>query len=351
MLFRQLFDAASSTYSYLLADESAREAVLIDPVFEQVTRDTALVRELDLTLLYTLETHVHADHVTAGWLLRDSMGSRIGISRRSGARGADVLLDDGDLVRFGALSLRILSTPGHTSGCVTFVTNDERAAFTGDALLIRGAGRTDFQEGDSVVLFHSIRDRIFALPDDCLIYPGHDYAGRTVTTVAEEKRFNPRAGGDANERDFALYMQNLKLSHPKKIDVAVAANLRCGEPESGSPSDRPEWGPVIMTYAGIPEIDPAWVAEHRDVLAVVDVREADELAGPERRIDGSLHVPLGSLSARLSEIPVDRPVVLVCRSGRRSAHATTILRQAGRMDCANMQGGMLRWRGLGLPVR
>ena len=185
VLFRQLFDLASSTYTYLLADEATREAVLIDPVFEQFTRDRALVRELGLSVRYTLETHVHADHVTAAWRFRDALGSRIVLSARSGAEGADVYAADGDTVTVGAVTLAARATPGHTDGCTTWVTADERAAFTGDALLIRGAGRTDFQQGDPRTLYRSIRTRIFTLPDACLLYPAHDYEGRTGTTVGE----------------------------------------------------------------------------------------------------------------------------------------------------------------------
>ncbi len=351
MVFRQLFDAASSTYTYLLADERSRKAVLIDPVFEQRLRDTALVRELELELVCTLDTHVHADHVTGAWLLKRELGSRIVVSKRSGAQGADLFVDEGDVVRFGERSLRVMATPGHTNGCVTYVLDDASMAFTGDALLVRGAGRTDFQEGDARALFRSIHDRIFALPDACLIYPGHDYAGRTVTTVREEKAFNPRAGGGANERDFALYMDNLKLAHPKRIDRAVPANLVCGRPEPEGLAAQPTWGPVVVTYGGIPEIDAVWVAEHLDRVTILDVREADELEGSERRIEGSLHIPLGTLRDRIGEIPAERPIVPVCRSGRRSAQATVILREAGRLDCANLQGGMLRWNSQGLPSR
>ena len=348
MLFRQLFDLASSTYTYLLADEATREAILIDPVFEQFERDRALVRELGLTLRWTLETHVHADHVTGAWLLRNALGARIVSSRKSGARGTDRSVDHGDTVPAGAVVLEVRCTPGHTDGCVTYVAHNRRVAFTGDALLIRSAGRTDFQHGDPSALYRSIREQIFTLPDDCLLYPGHDYAGRTVTTVGEEKRWNPRVGGEANEGDFVGYMRNLALPHPKQIDVAVPANLRCGEPEGGPMPEAQSWGPVVRTFAGNPEIDPLWVADHRDAVTIVDVREAAELAGELGHIEGALHVPLGELRGRLAEIPTARPVVAICRSGRRSAQASLILEQAGVRMVANAAGGMLRWRALGL---
>lgn len=348
MIFRQLFDPVSSTYTYLLADASTRWALLIDTVFEQFERDRALLRELDLQLTHTLETHVHADHVTAAWRFREALGSKIVLSRRGGADGADILVDDGDMLEVGEATLLVRATPGHTDGCVTYVTKDFRMAFPGDALLIRSAGRTDFQQGSAARLYQSIRDRIFTLPDDCLLYPGHDYAGRTVTTVGEEKRWNPRIGGDASEEDFTGYMGNLALPHPKQIDLAVPANLRCGRPETGLAPSLPAWGPVVLTFAGVREIDPVWVAEHRSAVTVLDVREAAELRGELGRIDGSVAIPLGELRERVADVPAGKPVVCVCRSGRRSAQACAILEKAGVADVANLPGGMIRWRALGL---
>src|SRR5688500_16958483 len=168
MLFRQLFDAKSSTWTYLLADEKTREAVIIDSVFEQVTRDSALIDELGLSLIYSLETHVHADHVTAAWLLKERFGTKIVASAAGGAEGVDVPVKEGDVIHFGSESLAVLSTPGHTSGCVTYVTTsgDRKMAFTGDAILVRAAGRTDFQEGDAARLYRSVHEKIFTLPDD-----------------------------------------------------------------------------------------------------------------------------------------------------------------------------------------
>ena len=228
MIFRQFIDPETSTHTYLLADERSREAVLIDTVLEQFDRDRTLLRELDLTLLYTLETHVHADHVTAAGLFRKELGSEVGVSAAAGVADADLEFADGDVVRFGSMALEILSTRGHTEGCVTYVCREQNVAFTGDALLIRGCGRTDFQEGDAAVLFDSVRNRIFALPDEMLLFPGHDYKGRMVTTVGEEKLFNPRLRLDKSVADFVAIMDQLNLAYPKKIDVAVPANLECG---------------------------------------------------------------------------------------------------------------------------
>lgn len=350
MFFRQLFDANSSTYTYLLACEKTKRAVLIDTVFEQFGRDSALLRELGLELVATLETHVHADHVTAAWLFHQAFQSDIVVAKVAGVEGATRPVSEGDEIRFGSQSLTVMSTPGHTNGCLTYVTADQSMAFTGDALLIRGAGRTDFQQGDASALFHSITERILTLPPTCQLYPGHDYSGRMVTTVAEERAYNPRFGGEANERDFVGYMSNLNLPHPKQIDVAVPANLRAGRPEVDRANERASWAPVAMTYAGVPEVDAVWVHEHPSAVTVVDVREPDELTGPDGRIAGSIHVPLGELRQRVAEVPTDRPVVAVCRSGKRSAQATVILRAAGLKSCANLAGGMIRWNALGLPV-
>jgi glyoxylase-like metal-dependent hydrolase (beta-lactamase superfamily II) len=194
LIFRQMFDAQSSTYTYLLADSDSRACVLIDPVFEQARRDASFIHELGLDLLWTLDTHVHADHVTGAWLLKQRLGSRIAIAAAGGAEGADRLLKHGDVVAFGARTLEVRATPGHTDGCLTYVLDDHTRAFTGDAILVRGCGRTDFQQGDAKNLYHSIKGQIFTLPDDCLLFPGHDYRGATVTSVDEEKRYNPRIG-------------------------------------------------------------------------------------------------------------------------------------------------------------
>jgi sulfur dioxygenase len=228
VIFRQFIDPETSTHTYLLADEPSREAVLIDPVLEQFDRDRMLIRDLDLTLRYTLETHVHADHITAAGLFRREQGSEVALSAAAGVAAADIKFEDGDVVRFGSTILEVCSTPGHTTGCVTYVCREHGMAFTGDALLIRGCGRTDFQQGDASLLFDSIRNKIFALPDETLLFPGHDYKGRMVTTVGEEKRFNPRLGFDKSEADFVAIMDQLDLAYPKKIDVAVPANLECG---------------------------------------------------------------------------------------------------------------------------
>ena len=228
MIFRQLIDPESFTYTYLLGDEATGLAVLIDPVLEQIERDCALLGELGLRLHCSLETHVHADHLTASGRLRERFGSKIGVGAHAGVGNADWALADTAAVEVGGLRLEVLATPGHTTGCVTYVCREAARAFTGDALLVRGCGRTDFQQGSAKALFRSVRERIFALPDATLLYPAHDYQGRTVTSVAEEKRFNPRLGLDVAREDFLALMAGLRLAAPKRIDVAVPANLASG---------------------------------------------------------------------------------------------------------------------------
>ncbi|XP_053825395.1 LOW QUALITY PROTEIN: persulfide dioxygenase ETHE1, mitochondrial [Vidua macroura] len=225
LLLRQLFEASSCTYTYLLADASTGDAVIIDPVLETVPRDLRLLRELGLTLRYAANTHCHADHVTGSGALRRALGCRSAIGRESGAR-ADLRLRDGDLLRFGAFALRVVPTPGHTPGCVTFVLDDASMAFTGDALLVRGCGRTDFQQGCARTLHRSVHERIFSLPESCRVYPGHDYQGHTMSTVGEERRHNPRLTLGADE--FVALMEGLQLPRPRLMDVAIPANLRCG---------------------------------------------------------------------------------------------------------------------------
>lgn len=229
MLFRQLYDSESSTYTYLLADEESGEAVIIDPVLEKVDRDLQLIEELGLKLIHSIETHVHADHITASSVLRERTGCTSILSANAGVGCADRLVKDGDTIRFGKHELRVLETPGHTNGCLSFVSGDGRMVFTGDALLIRGTGRTDFQQGDSRQLYRSVTEKLFKLPDATLVYPGHDYKGLTVSTIGEERKINPRLGAGKSEVDYVSIMENLGLPYPRKIDVALPANLQCGE--------------------------------------------------------------------------------------------------------------------------
>lgn len=348
MIFRQLYDATSSTYTYLLADEDTREAVYIDTVYEQVQRDRALLDELNLTLKYVLDTHCHADHVTAAWLMKQKTDCQIVSAEAVGADPVDVQVKAGDRIAFGRHHLEVRATPGHTDGCVTYVTEDHKMAFTGDALLIRGCGRSDFQQGNAGTLYHSITEQIFSLPDDCIIYPAHDYAGRTRSTVGEEKTHNPRVGGGASEQDFVGYMKAMRLPHPKKIDIALPANLRSGMPEDGQDPNEPDWADVRVTFSGVPEVEPEWVHQHQPEITILDVRETEELENEYDRLDGAVIVPLSQLRERVGEVPDEKPVVCFCRSGRRSAMAVSILKENGFERVANIHGGLLKWRDSGL---
>ena len=347
MIFRQLFDLTSSTYTYLLACEKTSEAVLIDPVFENVKRDLALVNELGLKLVAAIDTHCHADHVTAAWLLKQKTGCHIASASVISAQYVDIPLDDGDAVNFGNEQLIVIATPGHTDGCLSYVTADQTRVFTGDALLIRGCGRCDFQQGNATTLYHSITDKLFALPDTCFVYPGHDYNGRTVSTLAEEKKYNARVGGNAAEQDFVGYMNAMQLPHPKLIDHAVPANLLSGKPADGLVPPEPSWAPIQYTFSGLPEVTADWVIAHRKDVTVLDVREPNELESEDDRIEGAKELALSELRDRTDDVPMDKPIVCLCRSGRRSAMAVNILQQAGFDKVANISGGLLRWREFG----
>jgi len=353
LLLRQLFDADTGTFTYLLADGGTGEGVLIDPVFEQHNRDLALIRELGIDLVASLDTHAHADHVTGSWLMHQATGCAIGLAAAARANNVTRPLVGGDRIRFGSRELEVRSTPGHTDGCLTFVLDDHSAAFTGDALLVRGCGRCDFQQGNAHALYRSITEQILSLPDSCLLYPGHDYVGRSVSSVAEEKVFNARLGGGANERDFVIFMETMKLPHPGRLAEALPANKRCGKTHQGqgeAPAEQPSWAPVQRSYAGLPELRPAWVAEHRQELTLLDVRTAEEFDGPDGHVPGSQLIPLPELEARLAEIPPGRPVVLLCHSGSRSALATQQLEKAGLTQVANLHGGLRAWQAEGFPI-
>lgn len=232
MIFRQLFDKESSTYTYLVADEKTGEAALVDPVVEQVDRDLKLIAELGLRLVSVFDTHVHADHVTGAGTLRERTSAKTHVSARGGAPCADVEMADGYVAGIGALAITAVATPGHTNGCMSFVVAAEGEplrVFTGDALLVRGCGRTDFQEGDAVTLWSSVHDKLFSLPDDTLVYPAHDYRGFTLTTIGEEKRLNPRLGAAMTLDSFVTLMKNLQLPPPGKLHEAVPANRACGQ--------------------------------------------------------------------------------------------------------------------------
>lgn len=226
--FRQLFDEESATLTYIIGDVAAREAVVIDPVREQVDAVLATLKSMhpDMKLRYIVETHVHADHITGANRLKNETGAHAVVSRHGGAACAEVQIDDGAEIHFGSETLRAIATPGHTAGCVSYLWRDR--LFTGDTLLIGGCGRTDFQGGDAGLLYDSIVGKLFSLPGETLVYPGHDYNLRRVSSIEQERLSNPRLAGKSRA-EFIAIMQNLNLPRPKRIDEAVPANLRCGD--------------------------------------------------------------------------------------------------------------------------
>ena len=347
MLLRQLFDHETWTYTYLIADEASGEAVLIDPVIDQLERDIKLLEELGLKLVYTLDTHAHADHITGCGLLRKRLGSKAVIGANAGAEGADLLVDDGSKLKFGSIELEVRATPGHTDGCVTFVTSDHKHAFTGDTLFIRGTGRTDFQQGSAERLYRSIHDKIFTLPDDTIIWPGHDYRGMTFTTVGEEKQLNPRVGDGRTESEFTDIMSNLNLPAPKKLNIAVPANLHCGivpaSSMSGDPLPERGWAAIERTPDGTPEVTIGWVDANKGAIRMVDVREIDE-AESDGKIDGVEVIPMGTVDEASKSWDKEEPVITICRSGRRSGRVALELEKLGFKRIASMRGGMVAWQ-------
>lgn len=231
MIFRQLVEPESSTYTYLFACPETRQAVLLDPVLETVERDLAVLQQLDLTLAYTLETHIHADHLTSACRLRSLTGAKVAYPAMDGLPCADVGVAEDRALTVGSVSLRPLFTPGHTSTHHSYLTETAGVTrvFTGDALLIDGCGRTDFQGGDAARLYRSVTEKLFPLPDETLVYPAHDYNQRRVSTIAQERARNPRLGGGRSVEEFVTLMAELNLPYPKKIDVAVPGNQLCGD--------------------------------------------------------------------------------------------------------------------------
>jgi sulfur dioxygenase len=363
----QLFDAASSTYTYVVFEESSREALIIDPVDEQVERDLAVLWEHGLKLVWTVETHAHADHITSAGLLAEHAGARTAAPEGCNIGTAAVQLKHGDTLRFGGEELRALHTPGHTAGSMSYVWRDN--VFTGDALLIGGCGRTDFQSGSAAALYRSITEVLFALPDETLVWPGHDYKGNTQSSIGHEKRTNPRIAGKTLA-EFKTIMDELNLPKPKRIDEAVPANLTSGlRHDAGGGSIGPRAAPG---YAGdvAPDLAHAWWKQGDAVL--VDVR-----SDAEREwvgfIPGAVHIawkqwPGMALNPAFDEaikaaVPPGKKVVLLCRSGVRSIaaakRATELGIEAynilegfeGDPDEHGQRGRRGGWRLHGLPWR
>jgi sulfur dioxygenase len=336
LIFQQLFESQSSTFTYLLADKETREAVLIDSVLETVDRDLRLLEELDLKLKYVLDTHIHADHVTGAGEIRNRLGIKTGVAKTANVPCVDINLSENDQIKFGNFSIKVLETPGHTDASLSFYC--EGMIFTGDALLIRGCGRTDFQSGSAETLYESVTKKLFSLPADTKVYPAHDYKGFTSSSIDAEKKNNPRLGRGKTKAEFVEIMANLKLAYPKQIDRAVPANLSCGVATDPS--------------ASIPQVTPHDVVSRGDSRRlIVDVRRDDEINAELGHISGAHHVVLGpALRHFLEGYDRKEGITFVCRSGSRSQEAAKMALELGYEDIENMQGGMLKWNELGLPV-
>ena len=343
IIFHQLFERETSSYTYLLGDPETREAIIIDPVVEMVERDVGLVKELDLKLKYVLDTHIHADHITGSGEIRRRTGAKVAISGVYNNSCADILLEDGQELEFGGRKVKALSTPGHTAGCMSFKVED--MVFTGDALLVRGCGRTDFQDGSSEKLFHSVRERLFDFPSVTTVFPAHDYKGFTKTSIEMEQKHNPRLSLSIDKEKFKEIMANLNLANPKKIHEAVPANLQCGLREKENIVNK-------GVKTGIPTITPEETHSKLGHLRVVDVRGLDEFNNQLGHIPEADLATLGEeLEEKLKRYQdKDRDTVFVCGSGMRSAKATKLAMEKGLKNAYSLDGGMKRWNELHFPV-
>lgn len=347
IIFHQLFEAESSTYTYIIADKKSKEAAIIDPVLETVDRDIKLIEELGLKVIYALDTHIHADHITGAGELRKRLGIKTAVSTKADVPCVDIQLEDGQELLLGDKTIKVISTPGHTNTCLTFAF--EGMIFTGDALLIRSCGRTDFQQGDSEKLYQSVREKLFKLPEETIVYPGHDYRGHTSSTVGIEKKYNARLKEDITLADFKKIMSELKLANPKKIHEAVPANLACGVPK-----DARTLRPQVVD--GVPEITVEDLFNHvADVknkkIRLIDVRRPDEYNNELGHVEGAELITLGpELTSFLEKGDRAEEIVFLCRSGGRSGTATSESIKLGYKFTINMAGGMLRWNEKKLPV-
>ncbi|MBT6420168.1 MAG: MBL fold metallo-hydrolase [Gammaproteobacteria bacterium] len=360
MLFKQLFDKESCTYTYLIADPATKEAVLIDPVNTQLAVYLTLLQENDFTLKYSLETHVHADHVTASGQLRQKVGAKTAVSSLCGADSADIQIQDGDVFEFGAdESIKVIATPGHTPGSTSFLWRDR--VFTGDTLLINGCGRTDFQGGSAEAQYDSITQRLFTLSDDTIVYPGHDYKGRWISNIAQERTSNTRIAGKT-KKEFLDIMADLNLPKPKLLDMAVPANLYCGIDEELANQDaeqRLEGSDpkrqtstmedlVNQVKQNITEID---LQKAKDIMTnssvtIIDVREESEFnAG---HIDQAVLLPRGVLEFKINSIAefADKSaaIIVYCATGKRSALSANTLQNMGYTNVLSIAGGYEAWK-------
>jgi glyoxylase-like metal-dependent hydrolase (beta-lactamase superfamily II)/rhodanese-related sulfurtransferase len=343
MIFRQLFDSASGTYTYILASRPGGEALIIDPVLEKVERYLQLIRELDLKLVKAVDTHLHADHITGLGALRDHTHCITVMGEQSQADVVSMRVAEGDRVEVEGLRLDVLYTPGHTDDSYSFLLPDR--VFTGDTLLIRGTGRTDFQNGDPRAQYDSIFNKLLKLPDAMLVYPAHDYKGDTVSTIGEEKLFNPRLKVKSID-EYAELMNNLKLPNPKMMDVAVPANIRVGLHQD-----------EVARKGWALSVGDAMALRARSDIALIDLREKSERE-KHGVIPGSLHLPYpqlpseigsGGMLHELASQP-DKRIVFYCAFGERSAMAVQAAQDAGLKTACHIAGGIDAWKRANGPL-
>ena len=343
MIFRQLFDQVSGTYSYLLASRRGGEALIVDPVLEKVDRYLQLIRELDLNLVKAVDTHLHADHITGLGALRDRTHCTTVMGEQTKADVVSMRLSDGDKLTIEGLTLDAIYTPGHTDDSYSFVMGDR--VFTGDTLLIRGTGRTDFQNGDARQQYESLFGRLLKLPEETLVFPAHDYKGDTVSTIGEERRFNPRLQV-ASVDEYAELMGKLNLPHPKMMDVAAPANMHIGLHQD-----------EIARKGWALSADEALRRLGHPDTAFVDLREKHERE-KHGAIPGSLHAPYAALQENIAQGGIlhelaeatGKNILFYCAYGERSAMAVEAAREAGIVTARHITGGMNAWRKADGPV-
>lgn len=343
MIFRQLFDATSCTYSYLLASRRGGEALIIDPVLERVDRYLQLIRELDLRLVKAVDTHLHADHITGLGALRDRTHCITVMGEQSGVDVVSMRLTDGEKLGIEGLALEALYTPGHTDDSYSFLMGDR--VFTGDTLLIRGTGRTDFQNGDPRMQYESIFNRLLKLPDDTLVFPAHDYKGDTVSTIGEERASNPRLQVRSMDEYVAL-MNGLNLSNPKMMDVAVPANMRQGLAQAE----------IARRGWAVTAEDAIRLVGAADAV-LVDLRERSERQR-HGMIAGALHAPYADLQENIGAggmlhelaVATGKRLVFFCAYGERSAMAVQAARDAGLASACHIDGGLAAWKAAHGPL-
>lgn len=341
MIFRQLFDSTSGTYSYLIASRPGAEALIIDPVLEKVDRYIQLLNELDLRLVKAIDTHLHADHITGLGALRDRTRCITVMGEQTKADVVSMRVSDGEKLEIEGVGLDVVYTPGHTDDSYSFVLPDR--VFTGDTLLIRGTGRTDFQNGDPKAQYDSIFNRLLKLPDQTLVYPAHDYKGETVSTIGEERRFNPRLQVKSID-DYVTLMNGLNLPNPKLMDVVIPANMRVGLGQE----EIAKRGWALTPQEAIAAIGKPGVA-------LIDLREARER---ERhgQIPGSVHAPYPALQENLArggmlhELAGAKQLVFFCAFGERSAMAVQAAQDKGLTSTRHVHGGMAAWKAASGPL-